>query len=320
MSEIVFRAAGGVPVVQGNEIAWNFGLLPATPQVMQAAEVPGLHERFPALAGKWDGKSTVCHHEAVRKVLGSDLKAHNQPTGTCGGRAGSRSLEILQCVLIAAGKRATFHPVSHAWPYYLARREFNMLGSGDGVASGAVPPVLAKYGALHREEAGDALQAGPRSDDIAGKWGAGQLPREEATRLEALAHDNLVTAMVRAKSAQELADGLASGGVVCQSDSQGYTMRRDAEGFCRPEGTWYHYQVRSGVVVTPRGRKGFAYDQSWGDTVPEGPLLPGWPGNCFGIDWNVQDQLCRNGEVHLLFGMDLWDLESGNVDVPWIFM
>src|SRR5512139_1828755 len=104
MSEELFRSVGGVPVVQGGPgapVAWNFGILPSTPRVRLAAG-PGLYDVFPALRGKWDG-ATVNHHEAVRRVLGSDIKAHNQPTGTCGGRAGSRSLELLQCVLIAAG-------------------------------------------------------------------------------------------------------------------------------------------------------------------------------------------------------------------------
>src|SRR6185369_1860995 len=112
---------------------------------------------------------------------------------------------------------------------------------------------------------------------------------------------------VRCKSAQECADGLASGGIIVQSDSQGYSMERDREGVCRASGRWDHYQVRSGITITPSGRKVFAYDQSWGDDTPQGPLLPGWPGNCFGVEWEVQDSLCRSGEVDCLFGFDLWD-------------
>lgn len=162
--------------------------------------------------------------------------------------------------------------------------------------------------------------AGPGSDDVAVRWGAGRLNSGEVARLEGLAKDNLVTARVRVRSAQELADGIASGGVGICSDMQGYGMTRDRDGFCSPRGTWAHYHVRSGVVVTPGGRKGFAYDQSWGDNTPDGLRLEGFPGNCFGVDWDVQDRLCKRGSVDVVFGMDLWDLEQGNFDLDWIFI
>lgn len=323
MDEFDFRAVGGTPQIRAGgdpndpgDVEWNFGLLAPTPQVTaDIAATPALYDRFPNLQGRWDGKQ-VNHHEAVRRVLGADIKAHQQPRGTCGGRAGSRGLEILQCVMIAGGKRAKFHYVSHAWLYYLARKKYGMLRGGDGVAGGAIPEVMGEGGCLNRDEAGDPLMAGPRSDDVAVAWGGGQSVPSDLARLAA---DNLVTAKVRVRSAQELADGIASGGVGVGSDMRGYSMTRDSDGFCRPSGTWAHYHVRSGVVVTAGGRKGFAYDQSWGDATPSGPALAGWPGNCFGVDWDVQDGLCRSGEWDVIFGFDLWDLEQGNVDLSWVF-
>ena len=513
MSEYdIMVAAGGTPtfVVGAGPVdaaadpaavaAWNFGLIAPDPSPAAAID-PGLHSRFPALGGKWDGQTTINCHNAVRKVLGADLKAHNQPTGTCfpagtlvlmgdgtqkaiedvdigdevvthvgttrkvlrlvrrkysgdmysvrvaglsapiemtdehpvlitsngqapydkgfrpgkqswiparqldegmrvfvpfgpvdvtaynavpnydqayggatsvltrkkttpyrgdtgffcpirsidvrrvddlpvynleveeehtyvagsiavhncGGRAGSRGAEILQCLMIGSGKRAKWKAVSHAWLYYLARKKYGMLGRGDGVAGGSIPEVMAESGLLHRAEAGDPEQAGARSDDVAGRWGAGRLSSSEAQAFLKLSSDNLVTARVRVRTAQELADGIASGGVGVGSDSQGYTMERDSDGFCSPRGTWYHYHVRSGVgLLGPRKRKGFAYDQSWGDTTPGGPPLEGWPGNCFGVDWDVQDECCRRGEWDVLFAFDLWDLEQGNVDLSWL--
>lgn len=302
----------------GAVAAWNFGLVDDAAARQAYSAVPGLHDRFPRLAGKWDGSTTINFHDAVRKVLGKDIPAHYQSLGTCGGRAGSRGAEILQCVMIAGGKRAKFHYVSHAWLYYTARRKYGMLGSGDGVAGGAIPEVMESEGLLHRDEAGDPHMNGPENDKVAGAWGAGRLSSSEAKRLGDLAKNNLITARVRVRSAQELADGIASGGVGVGSDAQGYTMQRDAEGCCSPRGTWYHYHVRSGVRKLASGRKVFQYDQSWGDTTPSGPLLPGCPGNVFGVDWDVQDRLCRSGEWDVIFAFDLWDLEQGNVDLDWL--
>lgn len=307
----------------GAVAAWNFGVAnrpAAGGSDTLMAEEPGLHQRFPKLGGKWDGKTTVNGHDAVRKVLGKDIAAQYQTLGTCGGHAGSRGSEILQAVMIASGKRAKFKYVSHAWLYFLARKKYGMLGSGDGVPGGSIPEVMgdAGGGLLHREEANDPYMNGSDVDAIAGRWGAGRLATDEAKALIALAADNLVTAKVRVRSAQELADGLASGGVGVGSDSQGFTMTRDSDGFCSPRGTWYHYHVRSGVgLLGPRKRKGFVYNQSWGPGTPDGPQLEGCPDNCFGVDWDTQDRLCQSGEWDVIFGLGLWDLENGNVDIDW---
>jgi hypothetical protein len=316
----LLTSVGGVRIVNGitGDPAWNFGVVNPGQIVTESATAPSLYDMFPKLRGKWDGKTSISHHRAVEKVLGKFMPAHNQPKGTCGGRAGSRALEILQCILIAMGKRAKFKYVSHAWAYFLARREFNMLGGGDGVADGSIPPVLAKYGAIHRDECPDKSMAGAGSDDLAAKWGGGGLRGDELKEYEALAGDNIATVTAKIRSAEELADAIAAGGVAICSDDQGYSMTRDAEGICKPQGTWYHYHVRSGVRVTPSGRKAFDYDQSWGDTTPSGPPLPGCPGNCFGVDWNVQDKLCKSGSVHVAFGFDLWDLENDNINIDWL--
>lgn len=320
----LFSSVGGVRTVRAGgdpddpaDGAWNFGVAPSSPSV-RLSQGPPLWDVFPKLRGKWDGRTTVNHHEAARKVLGRDLKPHRQRSGTCGGHAGGRALELLQCCLIAGGRTAMFKPVSHAWIYYLARREYGMLGRGDGVPDGSVPPVLARYGALHRVEAGDPDQDGDGVDLLADAWGRGELTGGQLLRLENLARDNPVTAMVRCRSADELADAIAAGGVGCCSDSQGYGLERDAEGVCRPAGTWYHYHVRSGVRVTPSGRRVFTYDQSWGEGVPSGPPLPGCPSNCFGVDWAVQDRACRRGTTFALFAVDLWDLEDDRLPMPWV--
>jgi hypothetical protein len=320
-----FKSVGGVATVRmggdpkdPSDLCWNFGLVPKQPGVVIEAQ-QSFHQMFPNLQGRWDGQTTICHHEAVRKVLGADIKPHQQPKGTCGGRSGSRGAEILQCVLIANGKRAKFKYVSHAWLYYLARREYNMLRGGDGVADGSIPPVMAKYGALHRDESGDSEMAGPSSDNLAAAWGGGRLSAADAQRFEQLAKDNIVKISVPVKTPEEMADALASGAVISCSDSRGYSMTRDSNGFCRASGTWYHYHVRSGVRVV-NGRKGFEYNQSWGPNTPSGPVVPGCPDNVFLVDWDTEAANMRNGTFHALLGMDLWELESGNLDLRWIFL
>jgi hypothetical protein len=329
-----FKAFGGVaqPLMQGfaatEETPWNFGVTPKTDEVTNLiqATLP-LYARFPNIQGAWDGKSTVNHWTAVETVLGAkatDLIQY-QPRGTCGGRSGSAGLDILQCVMIAKGTRAKFVRASHAFLYWQARKKYKMdRGSpndtrNDGVASGSIPEIMAAVGVDNRDETGDTFAYGPGSDDLACQWGAGKIDPALAAKLEGLARDNIVTAWAPVNSAQELADGIAAGGVGIGSDSQGYGMTRDAEGFCGPRGTWHHYHVRLSVFQAFSGRKGFGYFQSWGKTSPGGTLLGGHPSNCFGVDWDVQDRCCRNGDWAVVFSFPVWELEKGPQDLPWVF-
>lgn len=242
----------------------------------------------------------------------------------CGSRAGSLTGDLVQCILGAAGKqRFTFRRVSHAAIYFTARKLYDMLNgdwrddNNDGVASGSVPEALKRYGACHRDEIGDAKYYGEGSDDLACQLGAGLLPELQDKILQ-LASDNLITDWYPVRSAQELADGIAAGGIGLGSDAQGFTMTRDRDGFCAPHGTWYHYQVRASVGVF-NGRKGFGYAQSWGVNTPDGPLLPGHPGNSFGVDFDVQDRIIRSGQWVIVMGWQPWDLENEDRLVDWIF-
>jgi hypothetical protein len=333
-SEEVFRSMGGRPETRmkgkKEETIWNFGILPPGPGIEEMIQAkPTLYSKFPHMRGAWDGKSTVNHYLVVQDVLKEqgvdplDL-IQAQPRGTCGGRAGSTGAEILQCILIAKGMRAKFKRVSHAGIYYAARKLYNMLNGNwqsddsDGVAGGSVPEAMAKIGMVHREEIGDDKWYGAGSDDLACQLGAGMY-RDLASKLEELAKDNIVTDWAPVKSAQELADGLANGGVGIGSDMQGFTTVRDNEGCCKPQGTWAHYHVRCSINVLKSGRKAFGYWQSWGKNNPQGPVFEGHPSNCFGVDWSVQDKLCKNYEWAVVFGFPLWDIQEGSIDIPWIW-
>jgi hypothetical protein len=331
MSEELFKSVGGRKIVRAgadpddpDAAEWNFGVFAKTQEVDDAIRAkPSLHSRFPKLIGKWDGSTTVNHYDAVKKVLGdkADDLIQYQPRGTCGGRSGSGSCDVLQCILIALGKRAKFKRVSHAGVYYFARKLYGMIEGNwqddnyDGVASGSVPKAMAKYGLVTRDESKDEKWYGQGSDDLACQLGAG-MHKDLAKELEELAKDNIITEWSPVNSAQEAADGIAAGGVLVGSDSQGFTMTRDRDGFCQPRGTWHHYHFRVSVGKF-NGRKGFGYWQSWGRTTPSGPLLPGHPGNCFGVEWDVQDRCIRKGDYAVIFGFPLWEIEEDKVNVDW---
>ena len=91
--------------------------------------------------------------EEEHSYVADGIAVHN-----CGGRAGSATIDFIQHILIASGKRAKFRRASHAALYFLARKKYNMLGgrwdrdNNDGVARGAITEALKMYGEVTREE------------------------------------------------------------------------------------------------------------------------------------------------------------------------
>lgn len=305
---VLYVRHGGDPN-DPNDQLWNFGVfgLPGLAGPRVTSNAPNLYDVAPYAQGLWDGKTTICCHDAARKVLGNHMPAQMQPRGTCGGRTGKQAGQLLQCVMMAAGRTATYHKVSHAWLYSLARMEYGMLGGGDGVADGSIPPVMAKYGLLHAEEAGDSADYGTGSDDLAAKWGGRGGPPKD---MLSLASDNKVFPnLVKVRSFQEMADGFAAGGVGLVSSMRGFTMTRDSKGRCAARGSWSHYMASSGVVIIDSRAYG-VIDQSWGNDTPSGPQIENgrWPNYSFAAERDVIERdMIVDGSWHMVFGFPLWD-------------
>lgn len=246
--------------------------------------------------------------EEEHTYVADGIAVHN-----CGGRTGKRAAEHLQAIMISSGRAAKFYKVSHAWLYALARREYGMLGGGDGVPDGSIPEVMAKYGLLHADESGDLNDYGAGSDDLAAKWGGRGGP---PTSMFKLAEDNKVESnVVKVRSIAELMDGYAAGGVGLVSSLRGFTMSRDSRGVCAAQGQWAHYMTGSGGWWDG-GRIWPTIDQSWGRNTPDGPMIEGgrWPDYSFAADKDVvQRDMIANGSFHLIFSFPLWD-ESKVID------
>lgn len=267
---------------QSDELMWDFGRrTAAAPENARLMEVAR-----PSLSGRWDGQSTISLFQAATKIrhhgpAGDYIPAQWQPRGTCVGRGGSGLLNQLQCGLILAGSAATFHPVSHAFMYAMARMYYNDLHSWqDGAVGQGALLGAAKWGVGYQEEVGDIDYF---KDDIAANWAYNGIP---AAKL-AVGSDNMVKDAALVTSCEVLADLIASGGGLTVASNVGFTMTRDSEGFCTRKGSWNH-QMHIGLVTkTARGRKGFGIAQSWGKNTPSGPTLPGAPDYVFGADWDV---------------------------------
>lgn len=310
----LFLTCGARPIMQGdNSFSYNFGLCHSggfakSINDLQKFTGPGVHEVAPSVGGKWDRKTSISGWGATHKVLGKFLPAQHQKIGSCGGAATSGGLNVLQCLQICAGKDMEFKPISRAYVYVGARILTGMRGRSEGV----IPPSPLEWcqqkGAVNLEETGEAYD----SDHLASEWDRRGIPdamiREGA--------DNLIQEMAPCYSFDEAADVIASGGVVMVASDMGFSMRRDRYGVCRPEGKWMHYMYFASVHKIPDGREVLGCGQSWGQNVPDGPLLEGCPDYVFGVEKSVADDMLgqrTSTAVHAFAG---WSMPF----VPWIFV
>ena len=96
---------------------------------------------------------------------------------------------------------------------------------------------------------------------------------------------------------------------------KGFTLVRDAQGFCVESGTWGHCMLIAGLRFD---RPGACMVQSWGPDVPTGPTVLGQPPFSFWADRNTIAAMLAEGDTWairdtpsfippLADGMDLWN-------------
>lgn len=291
----------------------NFGWID-DPQKAEAAfaDLPRRQRYFataaPGLAGAWDGTTNISLWEVYKKFKGQELPAQRQTRGTCVSRAYSLGCNLVQAINIFTERKPfEWKPVAHAPIYGGSRQLAGILGSGDGSIGAYAAKWVKTKGLVHQ---GECPCNDYNSDKVAVQYGSRGVPAEVA----ALGADNLVAETALIESFDQAADLIVNGGAVAVCSNQGFTMTRDAQGFCKPSGSWAHAML-FGAVLNINGRKGLGLGQSWGKNTPNGPLLPLCPDYVFGVDASVCDRMFRSKESFGLYAIQGW--KSNNLS--WLF-
>lgn len=286
---------GWVPNPEGSERI--FGALPKR----------RFQDAAPHLMDTWDGKSNVLLWQSEVKVLGHVLPAQKQDRGTCCSRGTTGAVNRRQILQIALGLRNdVYTPTSHAFIYAAGRKRGNMLGTQDGCYGAAMLEAVSKDGICSNADASDD----ELKDDLAVKWGRTDAPSE---LYQIAAGHKSDIAQVR--TFNEAANALFNGHLVIVCSDQGFTMTRDSDGFCSPQGSWAHCMHFIGVFVTSRGRRGLVCAQSWGENCPDGPRVFDQPSYTFGVDEHVADRMLGQNDSGAIASVNGWP----SLNIPWIF-
>lgn len=232
---------------------------------------------------------TVCLWQACRKLLGDLIPPRDQgAVGSCVAFGTVAAVEHTLCAEIAAGDLDGFRDLATEIVYAGSRVE---VGGGrlrgDGSIGAWAAEFVRRWGVLDRGVHGK-LDLTTYSARLCRQLGAAGVP----DGLEAACREHPVEGISRVDSFDAACRALASGYAVAVCSNQGFTMKRDRDGFCAPRGVWNH--CLGLVGYTRVGRAGGFLLNSWGGEAHTGPSGLGNPSPAgFWAEAAVLDRMLR---------------------------
>jgi len=248
---------------------------------------PTLAQAAPQLVGDdVDDGRPILLYRAFLDVLGAYPDYPAQRIGDCVGKGHGHGLDMLQCVEIALGEPSEYRESSTEFIYAASREIAGLLRRGDGSYGSAAVQAMTTVGCIPREL---IKGGGAYSGDRAKLWGRTGPPPE----LKAAAGAFKLGAAARVTTWAELVAAMRNGYPVSICSNQGFSLQRDAQGFCAPKGSWAHCMLLGGVRFD---RPGACVLQSWGPDSPQGPLADGDPSYSFWADRRTIEAILRQGD------------------------
>lgn len=260
----------------------------AVEQVLTQLPVPLAQGNLPQL----DMNKEAFLYATFRKYTGlKDLPKGPQKIGDCVGWGWSQFVNLLQSCLMAAGISLEYQEHATEVVYALSRCEVGKQWNSysDGSVGAWAAKAVSEFGTISRPHLEQILGPGKGAYDPnrAKQWGAKGLP----DNLEPTAHERLVKTVSLVTNVEDAIAAIQNGYPVVVCSNRGFSMTRDSQGFCRPQGTWYHCMIFIAYRAGPR--PGLLCLQSWGPNTPNGPTVLDQPDNSFWVDLDVADSMLR---------------------------
>jgi len=259
------------------------------------AETETVNRRY--IEGSGRGKVSLLY-KAYQHLLGP-LVPHNQEIGDCVSHGFATGVDVLSTVQIASGSRERWAGNACSETIYGGCRveiAKSTLRFSDGAMGSWAASWLRKYGNLVRKvyNVGEGYDLRTYSGRRAKNYGRNGCPDP----LEPIAKEHPVQTTALIKTWSELCDVMANGYPVPVCSNQGFTSKRDSDGFLKPRGSWAHCMCIIGVDDTKR--PGACIMNSWGSKWVSGPTRYGQPEGSFWADADVVEKMLGQGDSFAL--------------------
>lgn len=263
--------------------------------ILQAHPKPFVAQAAPHLMqgdSAWDGQSDIPLWDMCIKITGENLPAHRQTIGDCVSHGHGSGLDYLQCIQIVMGKFQGQFKVGEHECYteaiYGNMREGKGMGNSDGAVGIWAVESLKKHGYPQRK---GRTYDGQRAK----QWG--RTGTEQSVKAEG--SDFKLADYVQVREVREAANLLFNGYPITVCSGQGFSMERDQNGICRPQGSWAHCMLCIGALMI-NGRLYFVILQSWGKNVPSGPTIKRMPDCSFCCEDTVFQRMLNARDSYAL--------------------
>lgn len=233
--------------------------------------------------------------DAYRKILGTLPPAKDQGNvGSCVSFGTNNAVARTLAVEVALGAQPMeFKDIAEEVTYGGSRVQVGKKQiRGDGSVGAWAAEFVNKWGVVSREKHG-SCDLSVYSVTVCRKMGQSGVPAD----LQAVAKQSPVKNIALVKGWEDAKLSLSQGYGIAVCSNQGFTMKRDANGVCKPSGSWAHCMCLDGYVIVAAGKEYGHIENSWGQNAHTGPVGWGNPSTAgFWAESRVVDRMLRAGD------------------------
>jgi len=163
------------------------------------------------------------------------------------------------------------------------------LGNDDGSLGAWIAKYINEYGTLTRKKYGN-IDLSTYDGNRAKTWGSSGVPQD----LVAIEKEHKVITVSQVNTYEECRDLIVNGYGVTVASDQGFSERRDDDGFSKTKGSWMHQMSILGVDDKYK-RPGVLVQNSWG-AWNGGPKRHNQPDGSFWVDAEVIERMLSQGD------------------------
>ncbi|GAA4442886.1 hypothetical protein [Bremerella cremea] len=243
-------------------------------------------------------------YKAYEKKYGNAWVVGRQGIGDCVSFGWAHGADIHLAIMYLRGDSADFKLVATESIYGGSRVEARGVRTGgwsDGSYGAAAAKWVREWGLVFRDEY-DGVDLTTYSSRRAKDWGYyGNGGQGDHGKLDNEAKKHPVRDVALVTNFDEAAAAIASGYPVPVCSGQGFTSRRDADGFARAAGSWPHCMCFIGV--RHGDRPGLLCLNSWGPSWIDGPKYPDdMPDGSFWVDRNTVNRMLAGRDSYCVSG------------------
>ena len=264
---------------------------------------------FPVFSDIWtpikdSGKGKrVLLYDFIRKASNGQYPKRKQTIGDCVAHGAAYAVDAVKSVDIILKNEFEEWVEETATEDIYAGSRVQIGGGrirGDGSIGAWAARYVNEYGALPRGKYGN-VDLTTYSGSKARSWGRGGAGVPKSLIPTAKKHP--IQTVSKVTTYEEVRDLIANGYAVTIASMQGFSSKRDSEGFARPQGSWAH-QMSILAVDDEYKRPGVLVQNSWG-TWNSGPKRHDQPNGSFWVDAEeIERRILKKGDSWAFSGYE----------------